>query len=189
MTPRGRFALACSIILVASLAASGEGQATKTASPQVTGVTLLIRHRAFPDFFDADSVGLKQDFQVGDTPYSARVVEFLPDFTMDLKTRKTFSRTNEPRNPAFRIIVREKGVPQDTTWAFLNMPPHFARKSLLAFTIARIDFKDRPPILAGDSTATRVPRPPAAHPDSTASHAARPSPAGKDSSAARAPRP
>jgi hypothetical protein len=189
MTRRGPLALAFVVTLLASLAAGREGHAAKAGPPQVTGVTLLIRHRAFPDFFDVDSVGLKQDFQVGDTPYSARVVEFLPDFAINLKTRRVLSRTNEPNNPAFRIIVREKGVPQDTVWAFLNMPPHFARKSLLAFMVGRIDFKGRPPLLSGDSTASRVPRPQSARADSVASRTTRPPLAGKDSTISKAPRP
>ena len=64
---------------------------------------------------------------MGDTEYTARVVEFVPDFTMDLKTRKVTSRGTEPKNPAFKIIVKKNNVPTDTTWAFFNMPPHFAR--------------------------------------------------------------
>lgn len=174
MTRRDRFAVAAVVLLLATLAVSREGHAGKAGPPQVTGVTLMIRHRAFPDFFDVDSVGLKEDFQVGDTPYSARVVEFVPDFAISLKSRRVLSRTNEPNNPAFRIIVREKGVPQDTVWAFFNMPPHFARKSLLAFMVGRIDFKGRPPMIVGDSTASRVPRPHAARADSAASRARRP---------------
>ena len=174
------------VALVALTAATP--QAAPTSAPQVTSVVLATRHRVFADFFEVDSVRVKEEFPVGDTPYTARVVEFVPDFAMNLKTHKVISRSSEPRNPAFRIIVREQGVPQDTTWAFINMPPHFARKSLLAFFIVRIDFKNRPPMWAGDSTATRVPRQ-AAHSDSTAPHASRPPLAGKDSTSSGAHRP
>ncbi len=161
-------------LLAATLPAAPAGWAAKAAAPQVEGVTLVVRHRVFADFFEVDSVGLRQDFPIGDTPYSARVVEFVPDFAMDLKTHRVLSRTSELRNPAVRIIVRDKGTPQDTTWAFLNMPPHFGRKSILAFTLVRVNFKNRPPLIAGDSTAVRVPRPHAAGPDSTSSGAPRP---------------
>ncbi|MBI5710479.1 MAG: hypothetical protein HZC42_09280 [Candidatus Eisenbacteria bacterium] len=144
------------VVLVAGLlgaaGAAVAGPVSSVRLVKVEAVTFEIRHRIFPGFREQDQVKLKEDFQVGDTPYSARVVEFVPDFAMDLKSRKVLSRSNEPKNPAFRIIVREKGVPQDTTWAFLNMPPHFARKSMLAFQVLRIDFADRPPIVSGDST-------------------------------------
>jgi hypothetical protein len=38
------------------------------------------------------------------------------------------------------------------------MPPHFARNSLLAFEILRIDFAGRPPLLR-DTTALGRPKP------------------------------
>jgi hypothetical protein len=130
--------------------------ATPGRAPQVASVVLGCRHRVFPDFLEVDSVRVKQAFPVGDTPYSAQVLEFVPDFAMDLKTHKVISRTTEPRNPAFRILVREKGVPQDTTWAFMSAMPHFARKSMLAFQVLRIDFLDRAPMLA-DSLPAAAP--------------------------------
>lgn len=172
--------LATLIAAAASATAAAPGRA-----PQIKSVVLAARHRVFPDFLEVDSVLVKQEYRVGDTPYSAQVVEFVPDFAMDLKTRKVFSRSPEPRNPAFRIIVREKGVPQDTTWAFINMPPHFGRKSLLAFFIVRIDFKDRPSMWADDSLATRVPHQ-AARPDSSASRTIRPPSAKRDSTSSGA---
>jgi hypothetical protein len=98
-------------------------------------------------------VKLKQDFLLGDTDYSARVVEYVPDFTMDLTTRKIVSKSDRPDNPAFRIVVHRKKVPQDTTWALLNMPPHFARKSLFAFQVVKIEFTGRPPIMVDTTTA------------------------------------
>ncbi len=185
MTPHRALALAAGLALAALPPAGHAAGAAKDAPPQVTRVTLIVRHRAFPDFFDVDSVALKEDFEIGDTPYSARVVEFVPDFAYDLKSHRVLSRTNEPNNPAFRIIVREKKVPQDTVWAFFNMPPHFARKSLLAFMVGRIEFKGRPPMWIGDTTATRVPHRPRSAPDSAAAHAAAPgaghAAAGRDS--------
>jgi hypothetical protein len=121
--------------------------------PVVEAVTFDIHHRVFPNFFEQSRVRLKQSFAIGDTKYSARVVRFVPDFDLNLKTHKVVSITNEPNNPAFQVIVREKGVPQDTVWAFLNMPPHFARNSMLAFQVRRIDFVGRAPMLGDTSSA------------------------------------
>ena len=120
--------------------------------PRVRSVTLGIRHRVFPDFAEQSEAVIGRAFQIGDTRFSATVTEFEPDFVIDPTRHSITSRSIEPRNPAFRLIVREGGVPQDTTWAFLNMAPHFMRNSLLAFEILRIDFADRPPLLR-DSTA------------------------------------
>ena len=127
-------------------------------TPKVKTVTLGIRHRVFHDFAESDEAPLREPFTIGDTPYSAIVTDFLPDFVMDVSARRITSRSNEPRNPAVRIIVRENGVAQDTSWAFLNMPPHFSPHSLLAFKLLRIDFADRPPLLA-DTSAIARPRP------------------------------
>ena len=125
------------------------------AAPVKT-VTLAIRHRIFKNFSDVQTVTLQKEFPVGDSDFSARVIRYVPDFAMELKTGKVISRSNEPKNPAFQIIVREKKVPQDTTWAFLNLPPHFGRKSMLAFKIVRIDLVGASPVVAD---TTRVEKP------------------------------
>ena len=125
----------------------------------VKTVTLAIRHRIFKNFSDVQAVTLQKEFPVGDSDFSARVIRYVPDFAMELKTGKVISRSNEPKNPAFQIIVREKKVPQDTTWAFLNLPPHFGRKSMLAFKIVRIDFAGAPPVVA-DTTRAEKPAAP-----------------------------
>lgn len=125
------------------------------AAPVKT-VTLAMRHRIFKNFSDVQTVTLQKEFPVGDSDFSARVIRYVPDFAMELKTGKVISRSNEPKNPAFQIIVREKKVPQDTTWAFLNLPPHFGRKSMLAFKIVRIDLVGAPPVVAD---TTRVEKP------------------------------
>ncbi|MBI5836550.1 MAG: hypothetical protein HZB25_04835 [Candidatus Eisenbacteria bacterium] len=124
---------------------------------KLDSVTLGIRHRVFEDFRDLQKVRLKQKFIVGDTEYSASVVEYVPDFAMEMKSHKVISRSAEPRNPAFKIVVRLKGKPQDTTWAMLKMPPHFARNSMLAFKVARIDFIGREPIVNSDTTSDAAP--------------------------------
>ena len=65
-----------------------------------------------------------------------------------LSTGKVISRSQEPRNPAFKIVVREGKAYRDTTWAMLSLPPHFARNSYLAFKVMRIDFIGREPLVA-----------------------------------------
>lgn len=127
-------------------------------SPRVLKVSLGVRHRVFADFAEKSEAPMGKVFQIGDSRYSATVTDFEPDFVIDLPSHSITSRSTEPRNPAFRIIVRDQGVPEDTTWAFLNMAPHFTRNSLLAFEILRIEFADRPPLVR-DSTDLGRPKP------------------------------
>ena len=155
---RGGWSLVLVGMIGATLAHAVTRPAAPARGPHLESVTLSIRHRVYEDFRDAQRVKLNQDFILGDTDYSARVVQYVPEFTMDLKTRKVATLSDEPNNPAFRIIVRRKGVPQDTTWALFKMPPHFARKSFFAFRVVRIDFLNHPPVLA-DTTAPASPNP------------------------------
>jgi hypothetical protein len=139
--------------------------------PQVQSVTLVIRSRVFHEFRDMAQVKLNQDFPLGDSEYSARVVQYLPDFQMDIEHHRFFSLSDQPNNPAFRIIVRKNKAPQDTTWGFFKSgPPHFGARSFFGFQVVRIDFVGRAPMVA-DSTRS-VPMPPSAHGAGVASPAA-----------------
>lgn len=144
---------AIGLILLGGVLLVGTGAAPK-APAKVKAVTILIRNRVFHDFLDKQVVGLNQQFQVGDTDFTAELVEYVPDFAIDIKAKKVQSRSNEPNNPAFHIIVWEKDAPVDTVWAFLNTPPHFGRKSMLAFKIHQIEF-------IGHKTIVAPPEPPA----------------------------
>lgn len=123
----------------------------------VRKVTLRAFHRVFHDFVDDNATTLYTEFPIGDTEYTAEVVEYVPDFALNLKTREVLSRSTEPRNPAVRVLVLQKGVPQDTVWAMLSMPPHFARNSLLAFQIRRLELKNHAPIVAPETPAPPAP--------------------------------
>jgi hypothetical protein len=146
------FGLLISLATVAPVHAVAR-PAPSARGPRLSTVTFGIRHRVFHDFSDRQMVKLNQDFILGDTEFSARVVQYVPNFQMDLRRHKIFSLTDQPNNPAFKIIVRKNKVPHDTTWAFLKSPPHFGAHSYFAFQVLRVDFVDRPP-LAADTLAT-----------------------------------
>jgi len=164
-------------LVTMSLAHAQSAAPPAARGPRLDAVTLLIRHRVFQDFADVQKVRLNQDFILGDTEYTGRVVQYVPDFEMDLSTHRIVSRSEQPNNPAFRVIVRQNKVPQDTSWAFLNMPPHFGRRSYFAFQVVRIDFADHAPVLADTTTHRPAAPPPPARPDSQATAM----PAGRDS--------
>jgi hypothetical protein len=158
--------------LLLTLPSIGTAAPATGASSKFQAVTFAVRNRVFHEFVDVRRVKANEDFPLGDSEFSARVVRYVPDFQMDLKSRKVFSLSDQPRNPAFQVIVRKGQTPQDTTWAFLKSPPHFGARSYFAFQVLRIDFLNRSPLVA-DTSATA----PRGVPAST--HAA------KDSSKAR----
>lgn len=134
-------------------AAAKTAPGAKLAKLKVTNMSLTIGHRAFTDFRDRVSVKLNETFRVGDSEYSAKVVEFQPDFTMDLKSHRITSRSQDPKNPAAKLYVWKNGAPDDTSWAFLNMPPHFGRNSMLAFELTRVEFENHAAIDAPRDSA------------------------------------
>ncbi|MEQ1831982.1 MAG: hypothetical protein ABL977_02920 [Candidatus Eisenbacteria bacterium] len=138
----GLAALTLAAVAFAAPAAAPAAKAAPGAKLKVTNMTMVVGHRAFTDFRDRVTVKLGETFRVGDSEYSAKVVEFQPDFTMDLKTRKVTSRSQEPKNPAAKVYVWKNGAPDDTSWAFLNMPPHFGRNSMLAFELTHVEFEN-----------------------------------------------
>lgn len=147
-------ALLAAAPLALAAPATTPAPSAKRAAPRVATVSFVIGHRVFTSFRDQVTVRMQQTFRVGDSEYSAKVVEFQPDFTMDLESHKVTSRSSEPKNPAVRVIVWKNGAPEDTAWAFLNMPPHFARHSMLAFQLTQLTFENHPPLAARrDSTA------------------------------------
>src|SRR5512141_625546 len=91
------FLLSLTIAVSAAHAATPAAPAARGAAPKTAAkgapasraarldaVTFLVRHRVFHQFYDQRRVKLNQDFLLGDTEFSARVVQFVPDFQMDL---------------------------------------------------------------------------------------------------------
>ena len=126
----------------------------------MAAVAFDVRHQVFGKFHERVIVGMRDEFRIGDSDYTARIIKFVPDWSMGLKDFKVYNRSNEPNNPGFRIVVREKGVVRDTVWALLNMPPHFAPRSMLSFKVLKIEFTDHVPVpnTPADSTATPAAR-------------------------------
>jgi hypothetical protein len=120
------------------------------------GVTLHVFHRVFKEFHDKVDAKMKQEFRIGDSEYTGSIVEFVPDFTLDLKTRKVTTRGQEPNNPAWRIIVRKNGAPMDTAWAFMDLQPHFGKNALLGFIATRATFDNHGAVTSRDSLARKL---------------------------------
>ena len=102
----------------------------------------------------------QREFPIGDTENSGKVVRFLPSFMIvDGKPRSESAAMN---NPAVRIMVYFKGTPNDSSWAFLNFPPHFSPKSFYTFQLKSIT--GYPRTAAATAPAAGNPPPPAKPP-------------------------
>jgi len=44
----------------------------------------------------------------------------------------------EMKNPAVHVLVFKEGAPVDSSWAFLNFPPHFSPKSFFTFQLKEV---------------------------------------------------
>jgi hypothetical protein len=99
-------------------------------------VSLKVTHRLFPNFEEIHEVHLGERFGVGDQDFAAEATEFVPDFAIGLESGKIFSRSDEPNNPAVKVLVFQGDEQVDKVWAFTGEgAPHFARTSFLAFQL------------------------------------------------------
>lgn len=159
MTSAIRTAVSAAILCLLALPPAPAAAPESGKAPGFKAVTLRVGHRVFPDWSEDHTVALRETFQIGDSELNAEVIRYEPDFAIIGRTKKITSRTSEPNNPAFQIVVYEGEVPRDTTWAFLNMPPHFSARSTVAFKVLRIDFEGRKPLVNRDTTAVKLPAP------------------------------
>ncbi len=136
-------ALAAGCCLLAVLDVhSGPYAATGGSLAEVDSVTVRTRHRVFLDFQDIQTVSPADTFYVGDTEFSARIIDFVPDFAIKADG-EVVSRSDRPDNPAFLLEVLQDDAPVDTTWAFWasRSAPHFRRDAMLAFQILSFRYR------------------------------------------------
>ncbi len=134
-------------------------QFSRAETFSVEEVTLSVTHRIYKDFHEIHSVKLGERLQLSDSEYSAEATEFYPDFAINADTKEVISRSDEPNNPAVRIIVYRNDEKVDEVWAFKGGgAPHYYRDSLLAFQL--MDFKGfsvSPPDSGKGAPGTEIP--------------------------------
>ncbi|GAB4341926.1 MAG: hypothetical protein Kow0099_19090 [Candidatus Abyssubacteria bacterium] len=104
------------------LLALGACQTMRAAGP-----TFDIRVRHISDYtaYEDHTVHLGEQFYIADTLYTVEVQEFIPDFVIDMKTRKVKSRSDKPLNPALRLAVSYQEDLLYETWIlYQNLIPH-----------------------------------------------------------------
>lgn len=97
---------------------------------------LEIGNRMFPDWHEDRRARLQQPFVIGDTENSAVVTKLLPDFRIVDGRPKSISKSMN--NPAVRVMVYKGETAVDSSWAFLNFPPHFSAHEFYTFRLQEI---------------------------------------------------
>lgn len=60
--------------------------------------------------------------EIAGTPYRVKILRYLPDFSMDLSTRRVISRSQEPRNPALEVELKNETGLSSAFWVFVAYP-------------------------------------------------------------------
>jgi hypothetical protein len=115
-----------------------------SCKPPVQELTIAVRHQVFPRYYEEFQVKMGQKFQLSDTDYFARAVDFVPDFAISLSDKKVFSRSDSLNNPAVKLIVYRGKEKLEEVWAFQKVEaPHFSPQSMLAFKLLDFKIEDR----------------------------------------------
>ena len=150
--------------------------------------------RLYPDWKEERRVHIGENFVLGDTKNEAFVEALYPDFR--IVAGKGASIADSLGNPAIRVFVQRDSALVDSTWAFLNFPPHFSPKSFFTFQLkgiegwtgrgtATLPAEAAPPTAAPQDAAVAAPA--ATQPPQPATAAATPSQPKKTISPARKP--
>jgi len=105
-------------------------------------ITVEVRNRLYPSFFETHDVEMHDTVQVGDTDYFFSVVDFFPHFALVDSTKEIMSLSHDPNNVAFKFVVYESDSIVDTSWSFYNIEiPHYARTSYLYFNVTKFEYR------------------------------------------------
>jgi hypothetical protein len=141
----------CALVMaLAEPGAAGEGAAGVAVRPDTFAVR--IGNRMYPEWKEDVRVALNEAFYLGDTDLVARAVEYLPDFRIG--DEGPFSASAEPANPALHVKVFRDTTAVDSSWAFLNFPPHFSPTSFFTFQLIGLNSSEgeRKPTPAAEPT-------------------------------------
>jgi hypothetical protein len=117
--------------------ATRAGAQGETASPD-SGLVLVVEigSRLYPDWHEEQNLRMNQMFYLGDSEFTARIEGFVPDFR--IIDKKIVNMSTELKNPAAQVVVYHDTTATDSTWAFLNFPPHYSPQSFFTFQLKEI---------------------------------------------------
>jgi len=116
-----------------------------------------IGSRLYTEWKEEQTLRIGERVFIGDTEFSAGVEGFLSDFR--LVDGRPVSASSEMKNPAAQIVTFKEGAAVDSTWAFLNFPPHFSPNSFFTFRLLSINGIGPggvPAVSAADSSAAHT---------------------------------
>lgn len=93
-------------------------------------------NRLYPDWREEHEVRLQDEFFLGDTEFVATVDQFMSDFK--IIDGKRLNQSLQLENPAVFVTVHADTGAVDSTWAFLNFPPHYSPSSFFTFQLKEI---------------------------------------------------
>lgn len=111
---------------------------TPVPAPTDTSIVFVIEtgSRLYPDWKEQHETRLHAPFYIGDTPYTAVVTDFFPDFK--IVDRRAVNASAGMENPAAHVFVRADSGVVDSAWAFLNFPPHYSPRSFFTFQLKEV---------------------------------------------------
>lgn len=129
-------ALAAAMVPAAELPGGAKAPDYKPVANPALVFVLECGSRLYPDWKEQRRVHVGEHFVLGDTRNEAVVDALYPDFR--IVEGKATSISDSLGNPAIRVLVQRDGAVVDSTWAFLNFPPHFSPKSFFTFQLQDI---------------------------------------------------
>jgi len=141
---RGLFAWRSRVVAMAliSTVQAVTAQASDASSDAVADSSVHfvveVGSRLYTSWHETVRVHLLEEFFLADTDLTARVERFVPDFRIS-ETGRIISQSDRLDNPAVHVVVLGDSATSDSTWAFLNFPPHFSPKSFFTFRLKEIE--------------------------------------------------
>jgi hypothetical protein len=111
---------------------------TQPVAAADTGLVLVVEigSRLYPDWHEEQHLRMNQMFYLGDSEFTARIEDFIPDFR--IIDKKIVNMSRKLANPAAHVVVYHDTTATDSTWAFLNFPPHYSPQSFFTFQLKEI---------------------------------------------------
>lgn len=88
------------------------------ANSRLESVTIVVLHPQFPEFSETHTLHLGDEEIIHDTEYSLRLVDFVPDFQIDKKTKQVVSRSANLNNPALKLEIYPTVKKDPGQWIF-----------------------------------------------------------------------
>jgi hypothetical protein len=126
-------------------------ETTPKPVPAITDTTIQFviqaGNRLYPEWKEEHTVRIGEKFFLGDTPLMGTVKQFLTDFR--IIDGKMLNLSAAMNNPAVQVFVLADTGAVDSSWAFLNFPPHFSSSSFYSFQLKEVRGYSGPPSAPG----------------------------------------